>query len=558
MVGRGASLTRRIIACRATSLTAIEDGRSTPSGIPTAYVWARSLRNPRVVTDPSTLGGYRLIAELGRGGMADVYLTAVEGPTGTGFTKLAVVKKLRAHLAEDPELVAMFMDEARLTAKLTHPNVVQLFEVGHVDEQYFIAMEHLEGQPFHRVERRIEKAAMRAGTKVAREIYYAIISDVLAGLHYAHELADYDGTPLAVVHRDVTPHNVFVTYDGAVKVVDFGLAKATGRAIETEVGIVKGKVRYMSPEQASGGTVDRRTDIFAVGVILWSAATGAKLWADRDDASIASALEAGDYPASPREVCPDVPEAIDAICRKALAAKREDRYATAAAMRADLEAFLGLESATVRAKLTTLMKELFENERAKLRAVLENAKLTSLRTLDASKAVARRRSARPARAAATRGRPADAAEREPSVAPMALAPAAARRSWRRFAGTITLAAAALVVALAVAVFARAVPAAPAAANGGGAVANRGPAAVASELTSPSAHIRAKDDHAEELPLKKRALRRVGSMAQSDVSDEPESAAPATPATPSAAEAPNTRARPGVPIDQSDPWAPARP
>jgi hypothetical protein len=330
-----------------------------------------------------TLGSYRLIAELGHGGMADVYLAAVEGPAGSGFTKLAVLKKLRSHLAEDPEFVSMLMDEGRITARLSHPNVVQLFEVGHVDDQYFLAMEYLDGQPLHRVMQRIERRGRNGDAVVERDVYYAIVSDVLAGLHNAHELADYDGTPLEVVHRDVTPHNIFVTYDGTVKVVDFGIAKAVGRLTVTKHGTVKGKIRYMSPEQITGGHIDRRTDIFAAGVILWNSATGLKLWADRDDVDVALALHDGNYPASPREFSPEVPQEIDAICRKALAFRREDRYGTAKEMRADLEAFLGRRGVAARKKLATTMKELFVKDRAKSRAVLDASGLKSVASIEA-------------------------------------------------------------------------------------------------------------------------------------------------------------------------------
>ena len=321
---------------------------------------------------PSTvLGSYRLIAELGHGGMADVFLAAVEGPLGSAFAKLAVVKKLRTHLADDAEFVAMLFDEARVTARLAHPNVVQLFEVGQVDGHYFLAMEYLDGQPLHRVVRQIERSEKSGGAYVPRAVYYAVVSDVLAGLHYAHELADYDGTSLGIVHRDVTPHNVFVTYDGAIKVVDFGIAKAVGRLTHTQHGIVKGKVRYMSPEQAAGRDVDRRTDVFAAGVILWNLATGKKLWGDKDAVAIAIALATGNYPSSPRSVTADVPEAIDAICRKALSVRPDDRYATASAMRADLDAFLGAGKDAAGKALVAAMTELFQKERAKVRAVLE-------------------------------------------------------------------------------------------------------------------------------------------------------------------------------------------
>ena len=396
----------------------------------------------RVVTAPSTLGSYRFIAELGHGGMADVYLAAVEGPAGSGFTKLAVVKLLRTGHAEDPDFVAMLMDEARVTARLAHPNVVQLFEVGHVDNQYFLAMEFLEGQPLHRVARRIQRTN-DAGANIPRHVLYAVVSDVLAGLHHAHELADYDGTPLHVVHRDVTPHNVFVTYDGVVKVVDFGIAKASGRLTETQHGVVKGKIRYMSPEQAACRDVDRRTDVFAAGVMLWNLATGTKFWGEHTDAEVARALFKGTYASSPRDLCPDVPVEIDAICRRALSFRREDRYETAAAMRADLEAFLGDRSAEARKALAGAMKEVFQGERAKLRKVLESSSLTSAPSVDAfaaraRDARARRQAARASRAPAAPSSPRrehtqvvpgapQARQRppvseEPSLAPMSVAP----------------------------------------------------------------------------------------------------------------------------------------
>jgi serine/threonine-protein kinase len=326
------------------------------------------------------LGSYRLVAELGHGGMADVFLAASEGPAGSGFTKLAVVKRLRPNLADDPAFVSMLMDEARITARLSHPNVVQLFEAGHgQDDEFFLAMEYLDGQPLYRLERR----AKRLGIEVPRELYYAIVADLLAGLHHAHELTDYDGSSLDIVHRDVTPHNIFVTYDGVVKVVDFGIAKAMGRSTETKHGVVKGKVRYMSPEQALSGEVDRRTDIFAAGVILWNAATGLRFWGELDDLAVVSALVSGSFPTSPRTVDPSVPEAIDTICKRALAFRPEDRFVTASEMRAKLEAFLGQRSAFVRRDLQSMMKELFAKERASLRGVLEAAGLTSAASVNA-------------------------------------------------------------------------------------------------------------------------------------------------------------------------------
>src|SRR5689334_3257328 len=190
----------------------------------------------------NSLGKYRLIAELGHGGMAEVYLAVVRGPAG--FNKLVVVKQIRPQLAEDPEFLAMFLDEARLAARLSHPNVVQTNEVGQEGERHFLAMEYLDGQPLSRINQRL---GPKGGLPLV--MHLRVIADLLGGLHYAHELSDYDGTPLGVVHRDVTPHNIFITYDGVVKVVDFGIAKARDALTLTKVGIIKGKIAYMAPEQ---------------------------------------------------------------------------------------------------------------------------------------------------------------------------------------------------------------------------------------------------------------------------------------------------------------------
>ncbi len=327
-------------------------------------------------------GKYRLIAELGHGGMADVFLAVVEGPAGSGFSKLTVVKRLRANLAEEPEFVDMLVDEARISARLNHPNVVQTNEVGSVGNQYFLAMEYLDGQPLHRIQHRATRKA-KADAEAAdaavtaepfpKECHYLVLADALAGLHYAHQLTDYDGSPLEIVHRDVTPHNIFVTYEGQTKVVDFGIAKAANRAAETRQGVVKGKVRYMAPEQAIGQRVDRRADVFSVGVMLWEAATGKRLWQGMDDLNIVQVLVAGQIKASPRSVVPTVPEAIDAMCRKALATDPAERYATAEEFRLDLEQYLAETGQLVpaRRKLSLAVSELFHDKRAEIKGIIE-------------------------------------------------------------------------------------------------------------------------------------------------------------------------------------------
>jgi serine/threonine protein kinase len=321
------------------------------------------------VVSSRNLGKYRIIAELGHGGMAEVFLSLITGPLGSGFTKLAVIKRLHPHLAEDPDFIAMLVDEARISARLNHANVVQTLEVGVENDQYFLAMEFLDGQPLHRIQRRSKKT----GAVLSADLEYLIIADALAGLQHAHELSDYDGTPLGIVHRDVTPQNIFVTYDGQVKVVDFGIAKAAGRASETRQGIVKGKVRYMSPEQAMGSPVDCRSDVFAAGVLVWEAATKKHLWGELDELAIVQKLISGDFDASPQTVDPSVPTAIDAICRKALARDPADRYPSAADFRADLEAFLAAGVVGARRRLAALVADMFVKERRTLRGVIEQS-----------------------------------------------------------------------------------------------------------------------------------------------------------------------------------------
>jgi serine/threonine protein kinase len=310
------------------------------------------------------LGRYRLIAEIGHGGMAEVYLALLEGELG--FNKLLVLKQIRPELAEDPEMMAMFLDEARLSARLHHPNVVETHEVAQEGGRTFMAMEYLEGQSLHRILHRLRR---HGGLPPA--MHLQILADMLAGLHHAHELTDWDETPLGVVHRDVTPQNVFVTYEGTVKVVDFGIAKVKGASAETRVGVVKGKVAYMAPEQARSEPVDRRTDVFAAGVMLWEAATGVRPFRGLSDVEILHRLIRGEFP-SARAENPALPEALEAILTKAIAPSREERYATAADLRVAIEGYL--DTMTERPhprELGRLVSQHFEEDRARLRARLD-------------------------------------------------------------------------------------------------------------------------------------------------------------------------------------------
>jgi serine/threonine protein kinase len=296
--------------------------------------------------------------------MSEVYLAVVAGPAG--FNKLVVIKLIKAELAEDPDFISMFLEEARLSARLSHANVVQTNEVGEVGGRYYIAMEYLEGQPYSRI---LHRLGRDRGLPLGMSL--RILSDVLQGLHYAHELGDFDGSALGVVHRDVTPHNVFVTYDGQVKVVDFGIAKAMNSSHETRTGMLKGKVGYMAPEQAKGERVDRRADIFSVGVMLWEAAVGRRLWKGLNEVQILHQLLSGEIP-SPRSMRPDISQHLESIIMRALATDRDRRPATAQVLQHELEELMdsGSERSTLR-EVGRMVSGAFEEERKKLKSIIE-------------------------------------------------------------------------------------------------------------------------------------------------------------------------------------------
>lgn len=313
-------------------------------------------------------GRYHPIAELGQGGTANVYLAVARGPSS--FNKLVVLKMLKSELAHESQFRTMFLNEARLAARLNHPNVVQTNEVFEVDGRPVIVMEYLEGQTLSRILARGRDIG-RGGVELPLSMHLRILVDVLTGLHYSHELCDYDGTPLRVVHRDMTPHNVFVSYDGRVCILDFGIAKLTGLGIqETQTGVIKGKLRYMPPEQVLGSPLDRRADIFAVGVMLWEAAAREKMWKGLSDAAIMHNVLHGLIP-SPRSVRPDVSPELERICMKALAFDKNQRYSTAAELQADLEALLSAESYANRA-IGKFVSEQFAEARARMRALIES------------------------------------------------------------------------------------------------------------------------------------------------------------------------------------------
>jgi eukaryotic-like serine/threonine-protein kinase len=309
------------------------------------------------------LGKYRVLAELGHGGMADLYLAVSEGPAG--FSKLFVIKRLRN--ADDPQHVAMFLDEARLAARLSHPNIVETYEIGEESGAHFMVMEHLPGPTVQQLrQRHSSQGRVPAGFELE------IMCNVLEGLHYAHELCGYDGKPLRVVHRDLSPENVIVTLLGETKVLDFGIAKTLDSLSHTEAGFYKGKLTKMPPEQMLGETVDRRADIFAAGVMLWEGLAGRPLWGDLGGPAIAHCLASRDIPPL-SDFDTDVPPELISLCSRAIHVDPEGRYPTALEFRAALQGYMQRHVVVVsRAQLGAFVAPLFVDERERISKVLES------------------------------------------------------------------------------------------------------------------------------------------------------------------------------------------
>jgi eukaryotic-like serine/threonine-protein kinase len=269
---------------------------------------------------------YRPLLELGEGGMAKVYLASAKGPGG--FNKLVVLKSMRESDLDDDGIRQMFVDEARLSARFNHPNLVQVQEVSLDLDPPFLVMEYLDGKPL---------SALRTSEAVSLAMRLAIISEVLTGLQYAHTLRDFDGSPLGIVHRDVSPHNVFVTYDGSIKVLDFGIAKMATNSARTQAGEVKGKLAYMAPEQMLGAELDCRADVFAVGSMLWEAALGKRMWDGLSEAQLMHRLAVGDVPKPSQHGSID-PE-LEEIIVKATAPEPKARFESALAMQQELDSY---------------------------------------------------------------------------------------------------------------------------------------------------------------------------------------------------------------------------
>ncbi len=315
--------------------------------------------------EPQAFGRYFLVDKIAVGGMAEVFKAKsyAEG----GFEKLLVIKRILGHLSENEEFVEMFIDEAKISVELQHPNVVQIFDFGKSGDNWYIAMELVEGKDAKGILRRLARRRKLMPTEFA----VLIAHEVCKGLDYAHKKTDLRGTPLNIIHRDMSPSNIIVGYRGDVKVADFGIAKARKSSYTTKDGVLKGKFEYMSPEQARGAEISARSDVFSLGIVLHEMLTGRRLFKTDSDLKTLERIKAGGYP-KPSEANPRIPPSLDAVVMKALAVDPNERYADARSMQAALLEYLYPQTPdVVQERLRRFMEELFAEDIDEERTRLE-------------------------------------------------------------------------------------------------------------------------------------------------------------------------------------------
>ncbi len=329
----------------------------------------------RTVLPGTRLGRYEIITHLAAGGMATVFLARLHGVAG--FQRLVAIKLLHPHIAADQQFTTMFLDEARLAARIRHPNVVPTVDLQHGPEGHYLVMEFVEGESLLGLLRQTVKLnkPMPAGVAIR------IMLDALAGLHAAHELAGDLGEPLNLVHRDVSPHNILVGVDGIARIVDFGIARAEERIGTTRDGQVKGKLAYMAPEQTSGELVDRRVDVFTAGIVLFEALTARRLFRGQTDAEVLRNLIDKPIPRL-REISPGYPQPLDDVVARALQRNPDDRFDDAADFAEALEEAaepLGVAtSKQVGAYVRVTAGETIDSVMRRVRAFTEGARISSI------------------------------------------------------------------------------------------------------------------------------------------------------------------------------------
>jgi serine/threonine protein kinase len=315
---------------------------------------------------PEVFGKYFLVDRIAVGGMAEIFKAKTF--SHGGFEQILVIKRILSHLGDNEEFVEMFIDEAKVSVALQHANVIRIYDFGKILDNYFIAMEWVDGKDSRNLLKKLSKQRKFLPVEYAAYIAH----EACKGLEYAHRKTDLQGRPYGIVHRDVSPSNILVSYEGDVKVADFGIAKAENNAYDTKDGVLKGKFEYMSPEQAEGVEIDSRSDIFSLGIIFHEMLTGRRLFKTSSETETLEKIKKGEYP-TPSSIHSRVPPELDRIVMKALARNRDERYQSAKDMQDDLVAFL-LPATTdqIRQRVARFMEETFAEEIAEERKRLED------------------------------------------------------------------------------------------------------------------------------------------------------------------------------------------
>lgn len=356
------------------------------------------------------VGRYALYDSIAAGGMATVHYGRLRGPVG--FARTVAVKRLHPELARDPEFVSMFLDEARLAARIRHPNVVQTLDVVAEDGELFVVMEYVQGESLARLLRDLSGHSER----IPHRIVASILSGALMGLHAAHEAKDEQGARLGLVHRDVSPHNILVGADGLSRVLDFGVAKAAGRVHTTREGKVKGKLAYMAPEQIQSGQVTREADIYSAAVVLWEALTGRRLFHADNQTTVLARILAGNV-APPSGTVPGIPKGYDAVVAKGLARVAGERFQDAREMAMALEAVDGVESAAqVSAWLESMAGKVLEERAERIACIERGSDVSNVSELQAALAATEGASASRSGVITMKPPPAGTKNRKPLVA----------------------------------------------------------------------------------------------------------------------------------------------
>jgi TonB family protein len=314
-------------------------------------------RDKRPADGPRSFGQYTLLDKIATGGMAEVWKARMLGMEG--FQKNVAIKRILPHLTDSSDFLTMFIDEAKLAAQLNHNNIIHIYDLGKIEEDYYIAMEFVDGRDL----RSILNSARRKQPEPALPMSLALLvaARLASALDYAHRKKDFDGRELGLVHRDVSPQNVLISYEGDIKLCDFGIVKAVAKASKTQMGALKGKLQYMSPEQAWGRVVDARSDIFSLGAVLFEMLTGRRLFAGESEISVLESVRDCRIE-SPRSVNPAIPESVDKVVMRALAGEPDDRYQTAGEMQKELERVLyGLDPTPSERDLALYLRGLFDD-----------------------------------------------------------------------------------------------------------------------------------------------------------------------------------------------------